>query len=253
MKVSVCMGTYNGQKYIIEQLNSIIPQLKNDDEIIIVDDFSEDETYDIIKNLKNKQIRLHQNDTNKGHVYTFGKSISLAKNEIIILSDQDDIWETNKIELIKNEISRKNIYLVTTNHDLFFDSLSNTKPSIKKLKSKDSNNYLGNVIRIFAGRTSYFGCTMGFRKEFKDYILPIPKYVESHDIWFALAANILRSNIHLDDITVHRRIHDSNVTKNTRSVLAIIRTRIIHLISIIELLKRKREFISRNKFLTSEK
>ncbi len=239
MNVSVCMGTYNGQKYIIEQLASIIPQLGSDDEIIIVDDCSTDETYNIIRNLKNKQIILYQNDTNKGHVYTFGKSISLAKNDLIILSDQDDIWESNKIELIKNEISQKSTLLVTTNHDLFFDSLSNTKPSIKRLKSKDSNKYWGNIIRIFAGKTSYFGCTMGLMKEFKSYILPIPKYVESHDIWFALAANILKSNIHLDNITVHRRIHDSNATKITRGLIPKLKTRINHMLSIIELFKRK--------------
>jgi glycosyltransferase involved in cell wall biosynthesis len=232
------MATYNGQKYIIDQLNSILSQLRNDDEIVIVDDCSHDNTFNIIKSLNNKQINLYQNETHQGHVQSFAKAISLAKNDIIILSDQDDIWEKNKIELIKNEIFRKNIYLVTTNHDLFFDSLSNTKPSIKKIKSKDSNNYLGNVIRIFAGRTSYFGCTMGFMNEFKNYILPIPKYVESHDIWFALAANILKSNIHLDNITVHRRIHQSNVTKSKRGIISIIKTRIIHLKSIIELYKR---------------
>ena len=97
--VSICMALYNGAKFVEEQIDSILPQLDHpNDEIIIVDDFSKDNSVELISNYKDPRIKLIKNKSNIGYIKTFEKAINLSKNDIIFLSDQDDIWENNKVE-----------------------------------------------------------------------------------------------------------------------------------------------------------
>ena len=80
MNISVCLATYNGEKYIETQINSILPQLSGNDELIIIDDGSKDKTVDIIKSLNSRYIKIFINEKNLGHVKTFEKLLSLAQN-----------------------------------------------------------------------------------------------------------------------------------------------------------------------------
>ena len=96
--ISVCMASFNGNKYIKKQLDSILSQLGIDDEVIIVDDASEDDTVSTIMNFNDPRIKLFENENNTGVIASFERSITLAKGEIIFLSDQDDIWLPNKIQ-----------------------------------------------------------------------------------------------------------------------------------------------------------
>jgi hypothetical protein len=89
---------------------------------------------------------------------------------------------------------------------------------------------------VFLGQRNYFGCAMAFRKELKNIILPIPAFVESHDLWIALAGNLLHSNLHLEDLTITRRFHGRNVSKNDRPFLKKLRSRWLFLKSLIVLL-----------------
>src|SRR6056297_1133059 len=101
MKVSVAMATYNGHKYIKEQLDSILSQSRLPDEIVIVDDVSTDDTYSICEeyaSLDQVPIKLYKNDTNLGFTKNFERAISLCSGGIIFISDQDDVWKNNKIE-----------------------------------------------------------------------------------------------------------------------------------------------------------
>ena len=101
MKISVALCTYNGEKFLSEQLESILQQSVKPNEIIICDDGSKDSTVKILKNSESNHsniIQVHQNAVNLGFVKNFEKAISLCLGEIIFLSDQDDIWKENKIE-----------------------------------------------------------------------------------------------------------------------------------------------------------
>ena len=102
MKISVCMASYNGSKYIKNQIQSILIQLNNKDQLIIVDDCSIDNTLQIIKNFKDSRIKLIKNNRNVGVVATFQKAMKFAKGDIIFLSDQDDEWLDNKVTFIIN-------------------------------------------------------------------------------------------------------------------------------------------------------
>lgn len=103
MKTSVAMCTYNGAKYIREQLDSILNQSHLVDEIVICDDGSIDETIEIIKRIKRNTaipISIYINEPHLGVNLNFEKAIKLCQGDIIFLSDQDDIWEENKVDTI---------------------------------------------------------------------------------------------------------------------------------------------------------
>ena len=117
--ISVCMATYNGEKFIKQQIESILQQLKSNDELIIVDDYSNDNTVQIIQGFNDDRIKLYQNDINRKHVFTFGKAIAIAKNDLIFLSDQDDIWEMNRIEVFKGYFRKTDALLISSNFLIF--------------------------------------------------------------------------------------------------------------------------------------
>jgi len=238
MKISVCLATYNGEKYIAAQLKSIIEQLDKDDEIIIVDDSSIDNTLNVIKFMNDSRIKIFVNEINRGHVFSFGRAISLATKDIIFTSDQDDVWVENRVSLMCKKILDFNIQLVSSNFNLIDKCGIPIDMTVCGVKSNTSKKYWSNIINIFIGKANYFGCAMAFRSDFRDMILPIPSYVESHDLWIAMAANLMKSNCHCDEVTLRRRIHGANATETNRKLLAKLRSRICFIRSLTELFLR---------------
>src|ERR1700744_2314782 len=98
--ISVCMAVFNGQRYLHEQLDSILPQLGEHDEVIIVDDGSNDASASIVSEFRDPRLKLLRNETNVGPSKSFERAISQAQGQYIFLSDQDDIWKANKVETI---------------------------------------------------------------------------------------------------------------------------------------------------------
>ena len=238
MNISVCLASFNGEKYIEEQLKSIIKQLGINDEIIIVDDCSKDSTVKVIKSLKDERIKIFKNEVNKGHVYSFGKSISLATKDLIFMSDQDDIWLEGRVDFMKEKLINSEAMLVSSNSN-FVDSEGKVIDfEIDGVRPEYSNKYSKNIIDIIVGKTNYYGCTMVLKKELKELILPIPAYVESHDLWIAMAANIAKSNSHLDNSTLLRRIHGENASVLKRKLLPKLWSRVVFAISTIQLFYR---------------
>ena len=108
LKISVCIASYNGEKYIKEQLNSILCQLEERDEVIISDDSSTDNTVQIIESFKDKRIKIFREQKFKSPIYNFENAISKATGDIIFLSDQDDIWHKAKVHKIKQYFLNEN-------------------------------------------------------------------------------------------------------------------------------------------------
>ena len=98
VKISVCIATYNGEKYIRDQLESILSQLDFCDEIVVSDDHSSDKTIAIIKSFNDDRIRVIYNSGQKGYTSNFENALKHAKGEYIFLSDQDDIWLKGKVD-----------------------------------------------------------------------------------------------------------------------------------------------------------
>ena len=107
--ISVCIPTYNGGKFIRQQLGSILSQLSNDDEIIISDDSSTDNTLEIINSFNDKRIKVLENNTFHSPIYNLENALKQAGGDYIFLSDQDDEWMLNKISVVMEHLKSANL------------------------------------------------------------------------------------------------------------------------------------------------
>ncbi|MBO6979361.1 MAG: glycosyltransferase [Prochlorococcus marinus XMU1428] len=236
--VSVCMATYNGEKFVGDQIKSIINQFSNNnDELIIVDDNSKDNTVKIIEDFDCPQIVLLRNKSNIGVIKTFEKSIKRAKNPLIFLSDQDDIWMPHKISVYKTAFSRnENIDLLYSDHFLVDHNA--------KLIGKtflDKQMPLKIPIPIF--NTRCHGPGLAFSQRAKNIILPFPKKISSHDKWIAITLSLLGRVKFITVACQFYRIHSKQVCsigiKGRRPLDIIIKSRLNMLIN---LFKRSLEY-----------
>lgn len=207
--ISVCMATYNGEKYLKEQINSILMQLNDDDEIVISDDGSTDKTISIINEFNDGRIKLfhHKKEkqkTNFGYVAkNFENALSKASGDIIYLADQDDVWLPNKIE--NQNLALKKSDLVLSDCKIVDESLN----VIFSSKFELENIRIGFWKNIY--KSGYLGCCMAFRKEILKHILPIPKNVP-HDLWIGLIGGDKYKFALLSVQTMLYRRHGNNVS-----------------------------------------
>ncbi len=235
------MATYNGEKYILEQIESILAELSPDDEVIIVDDSSTDDTVKIMRSINDLRIKIFVNDRNREQVFSFARAISLAANEIIFLADQDDIWLPGRVSRMARNLLDTGALLVSSNYELMDRHGASINRAVKiDLRAEDSTRHIKNILKMFMGTANYFGSAMAFRREMAPLILPIPSFVKSHDLWIALAGNVAGSNLHLAEKTLRRRLHDNNISSRRRGLFTKIKYRLIFGLSIIVLLSRSR-------------
>lgn len=237
--ISVCMATYNGEKFLEKQINSILPQLSVNDELLILDDCSVDGTWDIICSYNDPRVKPCRNKSNIGVNKSFEKLINYAQGEFIFLSDQDDVWVQNRVQLMIDELKfaelvSSSFYFIDSCGVKFHDA------DFSCLKKNDSKRLFVNLWGVILGSANYYGCAMAFRKSLKRVILPLPACVESHDLWIAMAANIRRSVIHMEDVTLLRRIHGGNVSVVNRPIFKKIYSRILYLMCIFVLIYREK-------------
>ena len=216
--VSIVMATYNGEQYIKKQLDSIIKQSYKNIEIIICDDCSTDNTIKIINKYKEKYsfIKLFINESNLGYAKNFEKGISLCSGKYIALSDQDDIWDLNKIKMqldSARSIKDKNIPIMIHSDLEMVDENENTINKsyfeFRKYKLKKQKD-LGHIL----GPCGVMGNTLFFNNHLKDIILPFPKDVENHDYWVATINELFGKRVTLDEKLTKYRIHSSNCSNN---------------------------------------
>jgi glycosyltransferase involved in cell wall biosynthesis len=204
MNISVCIATYNGEKYIQKQIESILPQLDFSDEIIISDDSSQDETLNIIASFKDSRIKVFPNQIYKNPALNFENAISKAKGEFIFLCDQDDIWHENKVSVMLKYL--QNFTLVISDCKIINESDIVLSKSFFELR----NSRKGIFKNLY--RNSYIGCCMAFRKSLLNYILPFPKGIYMHDWWIGMVAEIYGNVYFASDKLMSYRRHQTNAS-----------------------------------------
>jgi len=216
------MATYNGEKYLKEQIESILHQVRipgHDFEIVICDDNSNDSTREILQDFEQKYpiIRCYYNDTNIGFLSNFNKAISLCKGEYIALSDQDDIWLPNHIKILYEGIKMKDCddtYDLCGANAILVDS-NNQELGTSMLESM-SLNYLPKTqdeykLKIIHGNF-FQGAACMITRRLANRALPVPENVAYHDHWLALYACFLNGIIYIDETVLRYRQHEHNVT-----------------------------------------
>ncbi len=236
-RISVCMACYNGELYIREQIDSILPQLSEKDELIIIDDGSADRTGKIVQEIKDARITYVRNASNIGVNRSFEKAIRMAGNDYIFMADQDDLWTDGRLERMLEEM-RKGSLLVSGNSIAIDGAGQETDYDLGRLSKADSGRYGKNILGIFTGKAFYYGCAMAFHKNLKKIILPFPEFIESHDLWIAMAANLAKSNVHLEEVVLKRRIHGKNASVLQRKLTEKLYSRWIFVKSYVVLFRR---------------
>lgn len=231
MRVSVCMATYNGQRYIQEQMASILEQLGQDDEVVVVDDCSTDATLSTIAAFNDPRIKVFKNAHNSGHVASFSRVLSLGEGETLIMADQDDLWLPRRVSKMVAALASPEHKCLSSNSEFMHDTGARMRYDCEGVTAASSTDYAGNIWSIFTGRRRYYGCAMAISKDFRSVILPIPAYVESHDLWIAMAGNMARANVHLDDATLVRRVHGNNASIAKRPLVRKLWSRVIFALS----------------------
>jgi len=240
--ISVCIATYNGEEYIEQQLLSILSQLLQDDEIIIVDDSSNDLTQTTINNINDSRIKLYLNDDNMGVTFTFERAINLAVGDIIFLADQDDIWFPGKVETFIAKFKKDtSLSLVLSDTHIINDKGDIVKDSFFKHIGGFSPSPISNFVK-----NKFLGCTMAFKSDLKDLFLPFPIGIPRHDIWIGIMVAIWGKVLFINTPLMSYRRHSKNVSPLVRQGLGqIIKWRLVLLrcllLRCIEIIVRKND------------
>jgi len=205
--ISVCIATYNGEKFIRQQLQSIISQLSSDDEVIVSDDGSTDRTLQIVEELRSPIIKIIHNEGDHGYTPNFENALRHAKGDYIFLSDQDDVWAPNKVEVTLRSLQRYS--MVVADADII-DAEGNVIAESYFRQRRAHSGLINNLIRF-----SYLGCMLAFRREVLEKALPFPPDHRqcTHDNWLALVAMTFYSCAVLPDKLLHYRRHGANASK----------------------------------------
>ncbi len=203
-KISVCIATYNGEKYIYQQLESILKQLKNNDEVIISDDSSTDRTPQIISDFKDDRIKIYPNNTFYSPIFNFENALNKASGDLIFLSDQDDIWEGNKVELISQLLQKYD--LVVSDCSIIDGEGKVTVDSFFKIR-KSGKGLFKNLYK-----NTYLGCCMAFNQKILKKAMPFPKSLPMHDMWIGLVCDLYGKSFFCDAKLIKYRRHSGNAT-----------------------------------------
>ncbi len=231
--ISVCLATYNGEKYIVEQLNSILSQLDINDEIIISDDHSKDNTIQIIRNLNDSRIKIYSNEKEKGYSKNFENAINKASGDILFICDQDDVWLDTKVRTMIDSLSKAPLAM---HNALIVDEelnlINNSHFELYKVERGFLKNFL---------KTRYIGACMAFKRELLDKALPFPENQKlcAYDYWLTLIAEYYYQVELVHQPLIKYRRHFSNAsTGGTKSNNSFIKKINMRAYSFYHLLKR---------------
>jgi glycosyltransferase involved in cell wall biosynthesis len=213
--VSIVVATFNGEKYLIEQLNSLANQSYKKIEIIICDDASNDNTAKIIKAFaeKHNNVFYYINERNKGVNKNFEDGFLKAKGDFIAIADQDDIWLPRKIETQMALFTSNDIMLSHCASARFSGVVLPTKK-----KQTATTPFEGNDIKKLLLRNSVSGHNMIFRKTLLTQILPIPTGIY-YDWWIVQTAAANGLVAATNDVLAYQRVHDGNITVKNRTTI----------------------------------
>lgn len=205
--ISVCIATYNGERFIRQQIQSIVCQLNANDEVIVSDDGSTDATRDIIRSIGDRRIRIIEGPERKSPTLNFECALKAAKGDYIFLSDQDDVWKQNKVEVCMKWLQQ--YACVVSDAEVTDYRLNPLPPSLYA------------IIQVRPGRiyntiwkNGYTGCCMAFRRDVLNASLPFPKSIPMHDIWIGNVAAYKYNVKFITDKLIYFRRHDDTVSCN---------------------------------------
>lgn len=204
MMISVCLTTYNSERFLERQLESILSQLSPEDEVVVSDDGSTDRTMEIIARINSPLIRVVRNQGERGYTSNFEHALTQVRGDVVFLSDHDDVWMPNKVERCL-ELLQTNDFVI---HDatLIDEHERQINPSFFALR-RPRRTLLGNWVKF-----GYLGCCLAFRRSVLEKALPFPQHRKwcTHDNWLTLVGMAFYSVEITDEKLIAYRRHSEN-------------------------------------------
>ncbi len=207
--ISVCMATYNGGKFIREQLESILSQLPADEaEVVVADDGSTDDTLQVVGSFKDVRIRILPAEGHLGPVHNFERALRAAKGDVLFLADQDDIWLPGKVERVVEELKSCDLIL----HDAYM-LYQGEAPSVwnRGKRMCEIRPYKPGVFRNWF-MNGFTGCCMAFRRTVLEKGLPFPKNIPMHDQWIGIVGECFFKVGYISEPLIEYRQHSGTAT-----------------------------------------
>ena len=199
------MATYNGAKHINKQVRSILHQLSENDELVVSDDSSTDDTLVILQSFNDSRIRIFKNTNARGPVGNFSTALANSRYNYIFLADQDDEWLNGKVkkhmELLQHyELVTSDAIVVDESGKVLFESFLKAR--------KGGKGFFKNFMR-----NSYLGCCMSFRRSLLERAFPFPQNLYMHDWWLGLVAEIEGNVCFCEEKFLNYVRHSGNATQ----------------------------------------
>lgn len=214
-KVSVCLASYNGEKFIHEQIESILSDLGQSDELIICDDGSTDGTCAIIRSFNDTRVTLIHNKKNLGYARNFEKLISLATGDYIFLADQDNIWLKGKVKKVLSVFEKDDSIRLVCHNLRPIDASGNDFEMNMPLCRGGKVNSFVLLVRHFI-KAQFYGCTFCLNRKGINDLLSFPSSTYAHDHWIIVWAAVNGQVFFLDEALIKYRRHDSNLSRLKR-------------------------------------
>ena len=215
--LSIALATYNGEKYIREQLDSILMQTVTDWELVACDDCSSDGTFRILREYaeKDDRIRVFRNETNLGFRRNFEKAVSLTSGDYVALCDQDDVWYPDHLERLLGIMG--DCSLACGNAELVDGAGRSMGVTLDRAQHFRWTE--GNYLYMLLLRGCKFqGASMLLEGEFARKCVPIPDGVYAHDMWFAACACMEDGLRYSTECVTKYRRHGDNETGQSHSI-----------------------------------
>ena len=208
MSVSVVMAVYNGHDFLAQQLQSVHAQLLAGDELLIVDDASTDGCLEVIRPAIHSLVRILVNDRNRGVIRSFERGLAAARNEVVFLCDQDDVWLPGKRAAFAAEFALdpavgvviSDAEIIDQNGTVVSRSFMRTRGGFKP----------GVFDTLWKNR--YLGCAMAVRRSVLRIALPFPAGLPMHDMWLGVIGAMVGRVSYISQPYLQYRRHDRNAT-----------------------------------------
>ena len=227
IRASVAMASYNGEKYIKDQIETILASLGAEDELVVSDDGSTDKTREIVQEFTQTDSRVHLIDgPGCGVKKNFENAILACKGEYIFLSDQDDIWKKEKLNGVLKTFQEKNCRVVV--HDAMVVA-EDGKEILWDSFFAWRNSGAGAVKNIW--KNTYIGCCMAFKRELLEMIIPVPNNIEMHDQWIGVMNDLKKGETYFlpEKYLLYRRHGENASNMKHYGVVKMIRNRLVFL------------------------
>ena len=223
--ITVCMTTYNGERFIKKQLDSIYKQTKRPDEVIICDDGSIDNTVDIVKRyIEDKALeknwKLYINKDNKGYPDNAYYSMELAKGDVVFLADQDDVWSTDKIEKMSQIIKHDNrIQILACKMGLIDEKDTKIHTIIRPNFSKETEKCSNIPLKGVLYKNEWSGMVLAYRSSwYQKHADKIKNTDLPHDLAICIIAASEDGMYQMDKIMAWHRRHNANTAKEEHRI-----------------------------------